>query len=67
MRRPRSVRRRWHTVPYDVDKLARAVNDSLTRSGVIEDDSRIVELVARKLYADECEPGVFIEVDSLGV
>lgn len=35
----------------DVDKLARAVLDSLQRAGVLDNDAQVVELVARKAYA----------------
>lgn len=37
----------------DLDKLTRAVFDALTTSGVIEDDARIVECVARKVFPNE--------------
>lgn len=36
----------------DVDKLCRAVLDSLTIARVIRDDARVVELSARKEWAD---------------
>lgn len=45
----------------DVDKLCRSAADSLTQSGIIEDDSRIVEMIARKAYADNL-PGVRISI-----
>lgn len=49
----------------DADKLARAVNDALTDSGLIADDSRIVALHARKHWAVDQEPGVTITVEPL--
>ena len=38
----------------DIDKLTRAVFDSLTAGGVIEDDARVVEAVVSKVW---CVPG----------
>lgn len=52
-----------HAVKPDVDKLARSVNDSLTRAGMIQDDARIVFLTARKRYADN--PGAIITIRSI--
>ena len=40
----------WHSVKPDYDKLERAVNDGLTRNGVIKDDARISCGSSRKLY-----------------
>ena len=48
----------------DADKLARAVNDALTDSGLIFDDSRIVSLHVRKHWAIE-RAGVSITVEPL--
>jgi Holliday junction resolvase RusA-like endonuclease len=48
----------------DIDKLARAVLDALTSAELIEDDSRVVELVARKEYGGI--PGVSVEVSPVG-
>lgn len=55
----------------DVDKLARSVMDSLKIAGVIEDDARVVELYARKVFPNEHEhalkvPGAFIRIRELG-
>jgi Holliday junction resolvase RusA-like endonuclease len=48
----------------DVDKLLRAVFDSL--SGVIYlDDSRIIRATAQKLYADDRGPGAVIRLNTL--
>jgi Holliday junction resolvase RusA-like endonuclease len=50
----------------DVDKLARATLDSL--SGIVfDDDSRIVELVVRKVYAQPGREGAHIAVRQAGV
>lgn len=35
----------------DLDKLARCVKDGLTRAGVYRDDSQVVLLIARKVFA----------------
>jgi len=58
--RPASVTRAWPSVAPDVDKLARAVLDGLTDSGLIRDDSRVVRLVAEKVYASR--PGARVVV-----
>jgi Holliday junction resolvase RusA-like endonuclease len=65
MPKPASVKRSLPTVSPDLDKLIRAVGDSLTDSGVVVDDSRIVRISARKLYAIGIEPGATIEVKTL--
>lgn len=52
--RPASVKpakRPFPSVKPDVDKLARAVLDGLTAGGVFTDDSRVVDLHAKKRYA----------------
>lgn len=54
-----------NTYPYvgDLDKLQRGVGDALEQSGVVKNDSRIVEWQATKCYADEGEePGAIVEV-----
>jgi Holliday junction resolvase RusA-like endonuclease len=65
MPKPASVKRLLPTVSPDLDKLIRAVGDSLTDSGVVVDDSRIVRISARKLYAIGIEPGATILVKTL--
>jgi len=50
------------SVKPDIDKLARQVCDVLTGS-IFDDDSRIVELVVRKEYADPGREGATITVD----
>jgi crossover junction endodeoxyribonuclease RusA len=40
---------RWKSTTPDADKLARAVGDSLTASGLIRDDARFAEILARKV------------------
>lgn len=68
--RPKSARNRLY--PHmrsvgDIDKLCRAVLDALqpskTEPGVMDDDSLVVTLSARKVYGDEA--GVTVEVTEL--
>jgi Holliday junction resolvase RusA-like endonuclease len=55
-------RRRWPHVRPDIDKLARACLDALKGTAFI-DDARVVELIARKHYAEPGAPcGVRIRV-----
>jgi crossover junction endodeoxyribonuclease RusA len=63
--RPKTVQdRAYPSVMPDVDKLLRAVFDSL--SGVIYvDDSRVVRVSAQKVYADARGPGALIRVNTL--
>lgn len=52
--------RTWPVARNDIDKLARAVLDSLTRAGVWADDGQAVALMSVKDYGPE--PGVRIAV-----
>jgi len=64
--RPKSVlNRSFPAVMPDLDKLVRAVGDSLTNAGIIIDDSRIITITAYKLYADDRGPGAVIRVNTL--
>jgi len=63
--KPKTVDRQLPSVSPDLDKLIRAVGDSLTDSAVVTDDSRIVRISARKLYAEGIEPGATIQVKTL--
>ena len=56
MPRPKTVKRAFPTTAYDLDKMVRAIGDACTKSGVIDDDSQICEIVAHKVYADEDLP-----------
>lgn len=47
----------------DIDKLARAVLDALTASGVWLDDSQVVRLECTKVYSQE--PGVHVFLEGL--
>jgi len=63
--RPKTATREFPAVMPDLDKLIRAVGDSLTTSGIISDDSRIIAIDAQKLYADARGVGAVIRVNTL--
>jgi Holliday junction resolvase RusA-like endonuclease len=64
--RPKTVQDRiFPTVTPDIDKLARAVLDSLTDAGIYADDARVIRLTAQKLYADDRGAGALIRVNTL--
>lgn len=51
----------------DLDKTARAVLDALTQSGLIADDAIVVDLHARKRYAEKGSPtGAIVEIGGMG-
>jgi len=52
------------TMP-DLDKLVRSTLDALTQSGVISDDSRIVEITAAKVFADDRGEGASIFIQTI--
>ena len=63
---PKPQRPRWMlpAVKPDLDKLVRAIGDALSPrqgTGILKEDSRIVEVSAVKVYA-EGEPGVSVGV-----
>jgi crossover junction endodeoxyribonuclease RusA len=61
-RPPSTPRKRLRpAVRPDLDKLERAVLDSLT-GVVLVDDSRVCELTGRKVYADGEAPGATVDV-----
>lgn len=63
---PKTRPRELPCVRPDIDKLARAVLDSLTVACVFRDDSRVTDLIARKRYADDTQPlGCDVEVTAL--
>lgn len=62
--RPKTATREFPAVMPDLDKLIRSVGDSLTGT-IIRDDSRIVSIGAKKLYADDRGPGAIIRVNTL--
>jgi len=64
--RPKTVQdREWPSVMPDLDKLIRAVADSLTTAGVYSDDARIVVIHAQKRYADARGVGAAVRVNTL--
>jgi Holliday junction resolvase RusA-like endonuclease len=63
--KPKTATRDVPSVMPDLDKLVRAVGDSLTDSGLIRDDSRIITIHAEKRYADDRGPGAVIRVKTL--
>lgn len=55
-----------HTGRPDIDKLARAVLDALSSSGLWRDDAQVVDLHPTKRYAEVAEtPGCSIIVEAL--
>ena len=53
-------------VPPDLDKLARGLLDGIGQSEVIwGDDSQVINLIARKFYADDREPGAEVKITEL--
>jgi Holliday junction resolvase RusA-like endonuclease len=69
LERPKTVKvkdRALPIVPPDLDKLLRGVGDGIGQSGIIwGDDSQIVEISARKFYADDRETGAIIRIIAL--
>lgn len=64
--RGKTVTRKYPTTRPDLDKTLRATYDALTTSGLIHDDSQIVESSERKRYAlDNEEPGARIRVSRI--
>ncbi|MDT0381384.1 RusA family crossover junction endodeoxyribonuclease [Streptomyces sp. DSM 42041] len=76
VRKPASAPKRRITWPTtrdsgDLDKLLRSTFDALTDAGAIADDSRVVEVTARKVHPGEgldalAEPGAVIRIWTLG-
>lgn len=62
MEKSKTNKKQFMTQAPDVDKLARSVLDGITDSDIIEDDSRIIYLTARKLWAEVGEPGVLVTI-----
>ena len=58
--------RMWHGSKPDIDNVVKSVADSLVMAGVIRDDTQVVELSARKVYATKSEgPCVEIKLSSI--
>lgn len=61
MPKPPSVKRAYHTVAPDLDKLCRFLLDAITDAGnVFEDDSQVCELALGKVYSDKV--GIYLKV-----
>ena len=69
LERPKTVKFSERPLPIvapDLDKLVRGVGDGIGQSGAIwGDDSQIVEIAARKFYADDRPAGAEIRVITL--
>lgn len=73
MPKPKSAPKTYRTWPDrqpDLDKLCRSTLDSLVMSGAIEDDARVVSLLARKAFPLESKdaldvPGAVIRIRSV--
>lgn len=62
--KPKGTRfRDYPAGPPDLDKLQRAVGDSLKIAGVITDDARIVQWIAGKRWAP-VEPFIAVRIDT---
>ena len=46
---------------YDLDNRIKSVQDCLAPAGIIADDSQVVEILARKILADEDTTTVIVE------
>jgi len=64
LERPASVKRTHMCVKPDIDKLCRSTLDGLGDS-ILADDSRVVELSARKQYADDTHTGAMIHIRTI--
>lgn len=57
--RPKSTSREWPSVKPDLDKLVRCIDDALEGS-LLSNDSRIVRIVAAKLYGEHPHTKVIV-------
>jgi Holliday junction resolvase RusA-like endonuclease len=64
MPRGKTVRRSRPSTRPDLDKMVRAIGDSLTDAGLWADDGLVVTVHAAKYYADD-QPGVNVKVKAL--
>ena len=71
--KPKTVKRFWPSVSPDLDKLCRALGDSLSLERycdgkpLIQDDALIVTWRAQKVYGDPEEMGVYFTVTEAGM
>ena len=58
--------RLWHGSKPDIDNVCKSALDSLVMAGVIRDDTQVVELSARSVYASKSEgPCVEVRLSSI--
>lgn len=65
LERPTTIKKAARPYPIkmpDLDKMLRAIGDSLSDAGVWQDDAQVVKVVASKLYDDDHKPGAVIQV-----
>jgi crossover junction endodeoxyribonuclease RusA len=65
LERPTTVKktaRPYPVKPPDIDKMIRAIGDSLTDAGVWQDDAQVVRVIAAKFYDDDHKPGAVIQI-----
>ena len=66
LRKKDSEQRLWHGSKPDIDNVCKSVLDSLVMAGVMRDDTQVVFLVARSVYASKSEgPCVEIKLSSI--
>ena len=61
LRKKDSEHRLWHGSKPDIDNVCKCALDALVMAGVIRDDTQVVELTARSVYASKSE-GPCVEV-----
>jgi len=49
----------------DIEKVLRSTFDAITESGLWRDDALVVDVVAKKLYADDRPPGAEITITAV--
>ncbi len=57
--------RTWHTVRYDVDKLARTVFDALTGTIIIDDSCIAIARLEKRFARDDMPTGARISITTL--
>ena len=58
--------RLWHSSKPDIDNVCKSVLDSMVMAGVIRDDTQVVFLTARSVYASKSEgPCVEVKLSSI--
>lgn len=58
--------RLWHSSKPDIDNVCKSVLDSMVMAGVIRDDTQVVILTARSVYASKSEgPCVEVRLSSI--